>query len=101
MGGKPTYDLRHLQKLVGQGDLSRFVTVAARRGAGEAGFGEADIISAVLELGSSDFYKTMEAEQYPGRWQDVYRLEFRGVALYIKLQLSADGRAVVIQFKPR
>lgn len=101
MGGQPTYDLQHLQQLVGQGELSRFVTVTAHRGAGDAGFVETDIIAAVLELRHSDFYKTMEAEQCPGRWQDVYRLEFRGVALYIKLQLSVEGRAVVIQFKPR
>lgn len=101
MGEEPTYDLQHLQQLVGQGELSRFVTVAAQRGAGDAGFADADIIAAVLELGHADFYKTMEAERCPGMWQDVYRLAFRGTALYIKLQLSADGRAVVIQFKAR
>ena len=101
MDGKPTYDLQHLQQLVGQGELSRFVTVAAHRGAGDAGFVDEDIVSAVLALGTRDFYKTMEAEQCPGLWQDVYRLEFRGVSLYIKLQLSAEGRAVVIQFKAR
>lgn len=101
MGGKPTYVLQHLQQLVGQGELSRLVTVAAQGGARDAGFAEEDIISAVLELRSSDFYKTMEAERCPGLWQDVYRPEFRDCPLYIKLQLSPDKRAIVVQFKVR
>lgn len=65
MGGTPTYDLQHLQQLIGQGELSRFVTVAAHRGAGDAGFVDADIISAVLELGHSDFYKPWKRNSVP------------------------------------
>jgi motility quorum-sensing regulator / GCU-specific mRNA interferase toxin len=101
MGGKPTYDLQLLQQLVGQGPLSRIVTEAARAGAVQLLWEVSDIIAAVLELGSGDFYKSMESLKCPGLWQDVYHLEFRGVELYIKLQLSPDGRATVIQFKQR
>jgi motility quorum-sensing regulator / GCU-specific mRNA interferase toxin len=60
-----------------------------------------DIIAAVLELRPGDLHKSMESLRCPGLWQDVYHLEFRGVKLYIKLQLSPDGRATVIQFKQR
>jgi hypothetical protein len=43
----------------------------------------------------------MEAEKCPGLWQDVYHSEFYGVELYIKLQISSAGTAVVVQFKRR
>ncbi len=99
MRGTPTYDLHLLQHLVGQGELSRAVTESARAGAIAMGWNVPEIIEAVLELDSRDFYKTMEAEKCPGLWQDVYHLDFRGDALYIKLQRSPDGRAVVVQFK--
>jgi motility quorum-sensing regulator/GCU-specific mRNA interferase toxin len=99
MTGKPTYDLELVQQLVGQGELSRLVTVAARTGGTQAGFDVDEIIAVVLELEASDFYKTMEAERCPGLWQDVYHCVARGIGLYVKLQLAADGRAVVVQFK--
>lgn len=101
MPGKPTYDLQHLQQLVGQGELSRAITEVARAGSTSLGLEVPDIITAVLELRASDFYKTMEAERCPGLRQDVYHLRFRNIDLYIKLQLSPDRRAVVVQFKRR
>lgn len=99
MEGKPTYDLRQLQQLVGQGELSRVITSAAREGASECGLDVPEIVAAVLELGPSHFYKTMEAEKCPGLWQDVYHIGFQGRELYVKLQLSPDGRATVVQCK--
>jgi hypothetical protein len=62
---------------------------------------EPDVISAVLELSPTCFYKSMEAARCLGLWQDVYHHEHGGVELYIKLQLARDGRAVVVQFKRR
>jgi motility quorum-sensing regulator/GCU-specific mRNA interferase toxin len=101
MPGPPTYDLAHLQQLVGQGEISRRITEASSRGATRLGLHESDIIDAVLELDSAHFYKSMESEQCPGLWQDVYHRPYRGVDLYIKLQLSPSGIAVVVQFKRR
>lgn len=101
MRGKPTYDLQQLQQLVGQGELSRSITRAARQGAIEVNLIEPDIIRAVLELGQGDFYKSMEAEKCPGLWQDVYHLRYGGIEFYIKLQLGPNGRAIVVQFKKR
>lgn len=99
MPGKPTYDLQQLQQLIGQGELSRIVTKAAREGATECGLAVPDIVAAVLELRPSDLHKTMESEKCPGLWQDVYHLRFHGVDLYIKLQRSPAGLGVVVQFK--
>ncbi|MBW3571881.1 MAG: type II toxin-antitoxin system MqsR family toxin [Gemmatimonadetes bacterium] len=97
----PTYDLHELQRLIGQGPVSSWTTITAERGAAELKLQRSDIIEAVLELMPQHFYKSMESEQCPGLWQDVYHLNRGGVVLYIKLQMSPDGRAVVVQFKRR
>lgn len=99
--GQPTYDLQELQRLIGQGPLSSRFTGTAKRGADLLGLGDDDIVDAVLGLTSADFYKSMESEQLPGLWQDVYHAEYRGLRLYIKLQMGVDGRAIVVQFKAR
>jgi hypothetical protein len=99
--GEPAYDLQELQRLVGQGEISSSITKAAELGAAELGCGLGDIVEAVLELTTQHFYKAMESERMPGLWQDVYHLRFRGTWLYIKLQLSLEGRAFVVQFKKR
>jgi motility quorum-sensing regulator / GCU-specific mRNA interferase toxin len=101
MRGVPTYDLRLVQQLVGQGTISRRISGAALRGAAVHGFDDQDVVAAVLALAPTDFYKSMEAEKSPGLWQDVYHSMFKGVALYIKLQIAADGRAVVVQCKQK
>jgi hypothetical protein len=95
----PTYDLQQMQWLVGQGEFSRVISYVAAEGANEIGFSREDIVEAILSLTREDFYKSMEAERFPGLWQDVYHLWYRGVHLYIKLQVDLKGRAVVIQFK--
>jgi hypothetical protein len=97
--GKPTYDLQELQRLIGQGPLSSSVTEAAQEGAAEFDWHYEEIVEAVLQLNEQYFYKSMESERIPGLWQDVYHFRFRGEWLYIKLQLGADGRAFVVQFK--
>jgi motility quorum-sensing regulator/GCU-specific mRNA interferase toxin len=95
------YDLEALQQLVGQGELSCMITTAARVGARECGLDVDEVVEAVLDLSTTDFYKSMEAEKRPALWQDVYHSSFRGVNLYIKLQLGSAGDAVVVQFKRR
>lgn len=97
----PTYDLQHLQWLVGQGELTCFISEAALLGGEELQIDRDGIVEVVLSLGPEDFYKTMEAERCPGLWQDVYHRWTEGVEWYIKLQIDQEGCAVVIQFKPR
>ncbi len=45
------------------------------------------------------FYKTMAAERVPGLMQDVYKVLYAGERIYLKLQMSKSGVAVVISFK--
>jgi motility quorum-sensing regulator/GCU-specific mRNA interferase toxin len=101
MRGKPTYDLQQLQQLVGQGQVSRLITQAAMDGGAPLNCGTEEIVEAVLALTAGDFYKTMQSDRSPGLWQDVYHLEYRGVQLYVKLQVGFDGRAHVVQFKQK
>ena len=98
---KPTYDLQQVQWLAGQGELTCFISKAARFGGEELHLDQDGIVEVVLSLESKDFYKTMEAERCPGLWQDVYHRWVGEVELYIKLQIDQAGRAVVIQFKRR
>ena len=97
----PTYDLRQVQWLVGQGELSRVISKAAKRGGTEMAMEINGIVEVVLALEPADFYKTMESEQLPGLWQDVYHRRVGDVEAYIKIQIDRLGRGVVIQFKRR
>lgn len=68
----PTYELQKVQWLVGQGALTCSVSRMASRGGEVVSLDRNGIIAVVLSLEPQDFYKTMESEQRPGLWQDVY-----------------------------
>jgi len=80
------------------------VTGTAAREAGALSLEEADIVACVIGLNEAVFYKSMQALNRPGFWQDVYRPEYGGIQLYVKLQLEGavpDDLVVIIQFKRR
>jgi len=101
VGGIPTpsYDLLMVQRLVAGG--SYLIRKSALNGAGELSFDRTDIKDCVLGLTVADFYKTMVAERVPGLMQDVYRPNYLGVELYVKLQIALQNQAIVISFKKR
>lgn len=81
---------------------TRIVTRASRAAAASLGYSSEEmIVQRVRLLDPSDFYKSMEAYGNHLLWQDVYRAYEAGDPdrLYIKLQMSTDGKAVVISFK--
>lgn len=64
------------------------------------------VFAVVAALKATEFYKTMQSEQNPGLWQDVYRTSVTcpkypsGVTVYCKVQLVHGGlTVVVISFK--
>ena len=64
------------------------------------GFYEDDICDCILNfLAETYFYKSMPSENCPGLWQDVYKINYQGTRVYLKLQISFAGRTVVISFK--
>lgn len=54
-----------------------------------------DIISYVLNIENSYFYKSMTSDKL---WQDVYHVPIGKEIVYVKLQIVSD-ESVVIQFK--
>jgi hypothetical protein len=92
----PTYSLTLIKGLIR--DNSWRVTIPALRGAGALGFDEDDICDCILNhLSETHFYKTMPAEKIKNCMLDVYYITYRGVRIYVKLQVRTN--AVVISFK--
>lgn len=81
---------------------TRIVTRTSLADAASLGYSSEEmIVQRVRLLNPSDFYKSMESHGNHLLWQDVYRAYEDGDPdhLYIKLQMSTDGKAVVISFK--
>lgn len=59
-----------------------------------------DIISYVLNIENSYFYKSMTSEYDNKLWQDVYYVPIGKEIAYVQLQIVSD-EGVVIQFKKK
>lgn len=96
----PTYSLEEIKQLLKNPD-TRIIRRRDRLIAASLGYADDDdMVARIIRMTSDEFYKTMEAEEVPGLWQDVYKTSERdGTRLYIKLQIHA-GSGVVISFKP-
>lgn len=98
---QPSYPASTFKRLFEKPE--RIISPDAEKGAGNLGFDVEDIEQVVFEiLGPDNFYKTMESERFPGLWQDVYKPRYRGVSLYVKLQITeseGEQTAVLIAFK--
>ena len=94
-----SYSLKQIKLLFQRRDFR--ITETALQGAAMMNFLDEDIIDCITTcLGASHFYKTMPAERVPGLMQDVYKIRYEGKRVYLKLQISKSGHAVVIAFKP-
>lgn len=95
---KPSYSLVQLKVLIGSGKYQ--LTVSCFQSALLMGFSDEDIADCIVNfLEPSHFYKTMAAEQKPGMMQDVYKITYEGRRVYLKLQISQSGPAVIVSFK--
>ena len=97
---KPHYVLSRVQALV-QNSATRAFTSSSEDDAAKLGWGREEIVQCVLQLTHRDFYKSMTSYLNTKLWQDVYRPTFRGVDLYVKVQILLEERVVVISFKER
>ena len=59
-----------------------------------------DIISYVLNIENSYFYKSMTSEYDNKLWQDVYYVPIGKEIAYVQLQIVSD-EGVVLQFKKK
>lgn len=93
----PSYDLEEWQEIAEK--VYFRPTMRALQDATDLEFDDEDILECCLQLNKGDFHKSMEAEKAPGLWQDVYKITYQGVRLYVKIQINSLGEAVVISFK--
>jgi hypothetical protein len=102
---KPVYDLAEIQLKFRAKPCQGYITQEAADGAREIGLRERDILQCLGSLTQNSFFKAMlatnAAAAAQGLWQDVYRPEYKGIRIYMKLQISAAGQAAVVQFKRR
>jgi motility quorum-sensing regulator / GCU-specific mRNA interferase toxin len=93
------FSLDELKELFYHED-TRIITRLAARGGISLGYTDDTMIDVIDRLGKKHFYKSMTFEKKPYIWQDVYKVTDNDNDLYIKIQLSADGKkAVLVQFK--
>jgi motility quorum-sensing regulator/GCU-specific mRNA interferase toxin len=97
---RPHYLLDEIKKLFRR-EKTRIIRNVAHKGAVSEGYmTPQEIESVISKLTADNFYKSMTAYQDYQIWQDVYKFDDGEKQLYIKLQLSFDGRkAILIQFK--
>jgi Motility quorum-sensing regulator, toxin of MqsA len=94
----PSYALLRVKELIKEGKYR--ITASAFQTALLMGFLDEDITECVCDfIEPSHFYKTMAAKQMPGLMQDVYRITYEGKRVYLKLQISKSGHAVIVSFK--
>jgi len=99
--GVAHYDLNEIKELLKSPD-TRIITRSSRIEAVRIGYAsELDMVNRIQILNVNEIYKTMESNKCPGLWQDVYRTSDGAIDLYIKIQISQDGKGVIIQFKER
>jgi hypothetical protein len=92
------YELDRIKRLILEGQYK--ITLSALQSAHLMGFDEEDICDCILDfLNETHFHKAMPSERFPELWQDVYKINYTGRHVYLKLQIGHNGLSVVISFK--
>ena len=93
----PYYDLEKWKSIAATGYYR--ITYSALSDGRHIGFDDEDILDCCFQLDDNDFYKPMKAITAPDLWQDVYKITYESVRLYVKIQINDSGKAVVVSFK--
>jgi motility quorum-sensing regulator/GCU-specific mRNA interferase toxin len=91
----PHCKLSTIKSLVEAGKIR--TTHAARVGANELGMSYSDMLTVIIALKSSDFYKSMTTYADHTVWQDVYRPSTWAGDVYLKLTVIND--VLIVSFK--
>lgn len=91
----PHCKLSVIQTMIKAGQIR--TTKTAREGAAALGFGFDEMISIVMALTTSDFYKSMTSHADHRVWQDVYRPKTPAGEVYLKLTVIDD--VLIVSFK--
>ena len=92
---KPHVQLARVHRLVAAGKVR--TTHSARVGATELGLTFEEVLTVVLKLQASDFYKSMTTYADHAIWQDVYRPRISAGQVYLKLTVTED--LLIVSFK--
>lgn len=75
------------------------MTNSATQGMVALGFNQNDVVNAIQALTRKNFYKSMPPFNLRfAAWQDVYKLKFKDIDLYIKFQINENGE-LLLSFK--
>lgn len=97
----PTYDLEEIKELL-QDEDTRIVSRDDLVLAAKLGYPDEDaIVNRVLKVKRSEFHKSMPSKKLAKVWQDVYYTKDGATRIYVKLQISFNGKGVVVSFKER
>jgi motility quorum-sensing regulator/GCU-specific mRNA interferase toxin len=91
----PHTPLNVIKSLIAEGKVR--TTGSARVGAAALGFDFDGMINVVLELSSSNFYKSMTTHADHTVWQDVYHPGTVSGDIYLKLTVIDD--VLIVSFK--
>jgi len=95
----PSYDLEEIKELL-QKEETRIVSQRDRHEAVKLGYADdEEMVKRVLRLTPAEFHKSMSSTIYSNLKQDVYYTRDQSRELYIKLQISFNGKGVIISFK--
>ena len=103
----PHFDLNLIKRSVSRHGAACF-TLTALQGVQQMRLTMSEAIEAIAGIKpAACFYKSMSSRDFPGRWQDVYRVATLKGDAYVKFQVvlppagSPDRVRVVIQFKSK
>ena len=91
------YSLDVIKRLIREENY--VVTLSARRTYTQLGMSDDEVLEVIDSLKASNLYKSMTSYQNHKIWHDVYHSSYRGIELYIKLQVKEN--AIIISFKER
>lgn len=91
---KPTYDLEGFRQEFRTSKALR-MTRTAQNTALALGLTLEEVVQIVQSMSRAHFFKSMTSYADGRVWQDVYRVPWRGMVLYVKLTVDDLGRLIL------
>lgn len=94
---KPHYLLADIQNLIKR-PATRQITARAQRTVDLLGLGIDDLVDCIAHLSLEDFLKSIQSNEEPNVWQDIYTPLYCGVPLHLKFHIrwSSSGDITLI-----
>lgn len=90
----PHYDLASIKAVFTTPESLR-ITKTALTTAEALDLGLADIVAIIQGMSREHFYKSMTSTGDHRIWQDVYRVQFQALVLYVKFTTDPEGYLVI------